>query len=111
MAAKVCYIICELILIAAHVGRSFSYGGTIGIYEDEPGRRQADVFSAAVDMGGVIMTHPVLANFLHENNGLEYVLRYHALLILSVAIISRCCFNASTTIRASFIAKLIASAP
>jgi hypothetical protein len=39
----------------AHTGRSFSYPGTYGIYEDKFGRRQADAFGAAVDMGGVTM--------------------------------------------------------
>jgi hypothetical protein len=63
-------------------------------------------------MGGVLMTHPVFANFLHENNGLMYVvLYYHALLILSEAIIPKICINVSATIRSPSIAKLIASAP
>ena len=42
----------------AHVGRSFSLGGTKGIYEDYLGRRQADIFAAAIDMGAVELTDP-----------------------------------------------------
>ena len=51
----------------AHVGRSFSYGGTKGIYEDYHGRRQADLFSAATDMGAVYFTDPKIAKELSYN--------------------------------------------